>query len=103
MTGDSPAPCGHENFWSDVAVARLTDDDGGPVTAFIAEVTIKCVDCGMPFCFRGMPLGLSHLNPTMSLDALTATLPIHPEDDPTTGIGSPGYNVRFIERTTLDD
>lgn len=85
--------CEHIDFVALVDVARITDGDDGPVTAFHADVTIECAACHMPFCFRGMPMGLSHLGPTMSLDARTASLPIHPEDDPTTGIGSPGFNV----------
>lgn len=91
------AECEHVDFVAHVYVHRLTDVEDGPVTAYHADVRVSCASCGMPFCFRGMPLGLSHLGPTMSLDALTASLPIHPEDDPTTGIGSPGFNVRFSD------
>lgn len=37
--------CGHVDFVANVAVNRLTDDEGGPVTAFHADVTIECADC----------------------------------------------------------
>lgn len=83
--------CLHENFEANAAVNRISDVEGAPVNSFLVELIVKCIDCGMPFCFRGMPVGLSHMGPTMSLDARTACLPIHPEDDPTTGIGSPGF------------
>ena len=86
--------CEHPDLVVECEFNRLTDTEGGQVTAFLLEVKANCQACGMPFCFRGMPLGLSHLAPTMSLDALTVTLPVHPEDDPTTGIGSPGFSVQ---------
>ena len=89
--------CEHPDLAVECDFNRLTDVEGGPVTAFLLEVRARCQTCAMPFCFRGMPPGLSHLAPTMSIDALRATLPVHPEDDPTTGIGSPGYSVRFVQ------
>lgn len=75
-------PCAHLNFAAFADVARLSDVEDGPITAFLVELSVKCADCDMPFCFRGMPLGMSHMEPRMSLDARTASLPIHPEDGP---------------------
>lgn len=91
------AACPHEDFWADVAVQRLTEVEGGPVTAFYAEIKVKCVQCGEPFCFRGVPLGLSQLAPTMSFDGTELSAPIHPMSDPTIGIGTLGFSVRFRE------
>lgn len=94
----STETCTHEDFEARVDVQRLTDVEGGPVTAFVAEVSLHCAACSEPFCFRGVPLGLSHLAPTMSFDGTVLSAPIHPMSDPTVGIGSPGYSVRFTER-----
>lgn len=86
--------CAHENFAANVAVNRITDTEGGPVGGFLADITVSCADCDEPFCWRGLPMGLSHLAPTASLDATVMTAPLHPMSDPTTGIGMPGFNVK---------
>lgn len=92
MANQDP-PCEHHEFSALVDVARLTDIDGGPVTGYSADLTIECADCHEPMCFRGLPLGLSQLGPTMSLDGTRLTAPIHPISDPTAGIGLPGFSV----------
>lgn len=68
--------CQHEDFEANVAVGRITDDDGGDAIAFVAEVRVRCVDCGVEFGFRGMDPGLAYDSPTRSPDALEARLPL---------------------------
>lgn len=85
--------CPHEEFVAAVEVNRLTNSDDGPVEGFSLDLRVECAGCHEPFCFRA-PLGMSQFAPTMSLDALTLTAPIHPISDPTAGIGLPGFSVR---------
>jgi len=69
--------CPHENFAADVAVGRITDD-GGRVHSFLAEVTVRCLDCGEPFHFLGLEAGLSFTRPTVDVAATTLHAPIAP-------------------------
>lgn len=66
--------CNHENFEAAVIVNRLVD-----VGRFAADVHIKCVDCGTPFRFLGLPGGLHPEKPTVSFDGTEARMPIAPE------------------------
>lgn len=71
-------PCEHMNFVADVAVGRLTDGDGGPVTGYTSEIHIKCRDCGLPFRFLGLPFGHHFAEPRLSADSLELRAPIEP-------------------------
>ena len=66
--------CEHINFTADVRVGRITDGDGGEVTHFTADVSLKCADCGESFGFRGLPYGYTPGHPTVSIDHLEARL-----------------------------
>lgn len=68
--------CQHENFEASVDVGRITNEEGGDVCAFVAEVKVRCIDCGENFGFRGMAPGMSWGEPTRTPDALQATLPL---------------------------
>ena len=74
MVEHAPTPCAHENFSASVAVSRLVDTG-----RFIADVTIKCDQCGQPFQFIGLNPGVSTRDPMVSPDGLEARLPICPE------------------------
>lgn len=65
--------CKHMNFEARVAVNRLEDTG-----RFMAEVTIKCRDCGEPFQFLGLDAGLKMQGASVSFDGLEARLAIHP-------------------------
>ena len=67
--------CAHMNFAANVAVNRLED-----IGQFNADVTIKCAECGMPFRFLGLPLGMNLQGACMSIDGLEARLAILPQD-----------------------
>lgn len=70
--------CLHERFEATVAVGRLTDGDDGPVTAFVADVRVRCLDCGEPFCFRGLKGGYDAAGASVSADGQEAHLAIVP-------------------------
>lgn len=66
--------CKHMNFKALVKVARLED-----VGKFMAEVTVQCADCDLPFQFLGLEPGLKLNGATVSLDGLEANLAIAPQ------------------------
>lgn len=70
--------CEHENFAANVRVGRLTKDDGGPVTGYCADVTVKCVDCGLPFRFIGLNAGNHFAEPRVSVDGTELRAPLEP-------------------------
>lgn len=70
--------CQHENFIAGVQVARLFHDDGGPVTGYTAEVTIRCRGCGLPFRFIGLAAGNHYAEPRVSVDGLELRAPLEP-------------------------
>lgn len=90
-------PCDHPDFAVLADVARITDTEGGPAVGYSATFQVECTACHEPFCFRGVPLGVSQLAPTQSLDGTRLTAPIHPLSDPTTGIGLLGFGVEIRE------
>lgn len=71
--------CEHMNFDATVGVARMTDGEGGPVNGFMAEVRIKCRDCGVPMQFLGLQPGCDTQGARVSLDGLEANIAITPE------------------------
>jgi hypothetical protein len=65
--------CAHMNFSADVIVARLEDSG-----RFMAEVKVKCADCGEPFQFLGLEPGLDLSGARVSIDGLEANMAIAP-------------------------
>lgn len=73
--------CDHTMFYIHGKVARLTDsDESEVVTGYRADITIKCVQCQMPFEFVGLPAGFHHAEPTTSFDARELRCPIKPTE-----------------------
>jgi hypothetical protein len=70
--------CQHENFTASVKVGRLSKDDGGAVTGYTADVTVRCTQCGLPFRFIGLPAGSHHAEPRVSVDGTELRAPIEP-------------------------
>jgi hypothetical protein len=69
--------CAHERFSAHVGVQRLTDDSGR-VRNFIAEVQVRCTECGEPFHFLCPDTGLSFTRPTVNVGATMLHAPIAP-------------------------
>lgn len=70
--------CIHLEFACEAAVGRLTDGDDGPVRNFVAEIKIRCTQCGLPFRFIGAPTGYSFKHPTVDVPATELRAPIAP-------------------------
>jgi hypothetical protein len=86
--------CGHETFQTDVAVNRLSKDEGGPINAFSAEIQIHCVDCGEKFRWNCSTVGMLSGEPAISLDGLTLNAPLRPASaDDDFGLAIPGFRV----------
>lgn len=70
--------CPHMNFKADVRVGRLTDTEGGRVTGYAADVRVRCVDCDLPFRFRGLAAGSHYAEPRVSIDGTELRAPLEP-------------------------
>lgn len=86
--------CEHVNFKANVSVGRLSLEDGGPITHYSADVTIECAECGEPFEFLGLPVGLTSYGATTSLDALELRAAIKPQNGPAPPPGLAGFSVK---------
>lgn len=80
--------CAHENFAAEVKVARIGDGEN-VIRNFVAEVTVRCVQCETPFHFIGPEAGFSFKRPTVSVEATTLHAPIAP------GVGPVPQRIRF--------
>ena len=72
--------CEHESFRGDFKIARLSHEKDSPIDGYSADITIKCTQCGLPFRFKGVPLGVSQTGPTVSIDGTELRCPIEPSD-----------------------
>lgn len=66
------------SFLANVNVGRLTEGDGGPVTGYSANVTVKCADCGLAFRFIGLRAGSHYTEPRVSIEGEELRAPIEP-------------------------
>jgi hypothetical protein len=83
-------PCKHENFDCFCNVARIED-----IGRFSVDVTVKCMDCGTPFKFLGLPLGLDLNGACVNFDGTEARLAIAPKGEAIPPIhGVEGFTVR---------
>lgn len=76
--GERTKPCEHFNFATQANVFRLSDIEGGPITGFKLDLTVKCADCGLPFRFKGLPFGSHPHEPRLSVDSEELRAPIEP-------------------------
>ena len=86
-----PKTCKHESFECNVTVNRFED-----VNRFMADVTVKCVQCGESFRFIRLPAGLDFNSPCVSVDGCEGRFPIHPKGESLSELeGSPqGFTAR---------
>jgi hypothetical protein len=74
----SPEQCQHEVYKVLGQVCEIVDDESHDVYAYRLEVSVHCVQCGMPFTFLGLPEGYNISEPMSNIDHTTARLPIKP-------------------------
>lgn len=89
--------CEHERFQAKVDVNRLTKVEGGPVTGYVAEVTVWCLDCAKKFQFLGLEPGYDTQGARVSLDGLEANLALLPEGVKPNPFQRLAYNIRGFE------
>jgi len=69
--------CPHHNFASEVGVTCYTD-----CHYFMADIKIRCADCGLPFQFLGLPTtmirGRDKDGATVMIDGCEASIAIAP-------------------------
>jgi hypothetical protein len=97
MGVDPDRACPHLEFevWADIN--RLSQDEGGPIHGYRADIRIKCRDCGEPFRFIGTPAGVLADRPACSVDETELRAPIRPaSSDPDFGLGIPGFAIRQV-------
>lgn len=82
--------CEHKSFDAEVSVNRIED-----IGRFVADVRIKCMGCGEPMRFLGLPLGLDYNSSTVSFDGCEARIGIHPKSECVPPIhGVEGFTIR---------
>ena len=74
----TPKECQHASFAAKVKVGRLSHVEGGPISAFCADVKINCAECGMPFRFIGLPAGVHFAEPRVAVGGMELRAPIEP-------------------------
>jgi len=95
---DLDRPCPHADFAVFANVVRLAEREGGPVTAFVAELRVDCAQCGEHFRWIGVPAGHRGDRPMVSVDEFELRAPIRPaSSDPDFGLGIPGFAITYRE------
>lgn len=85
--------CAHEQFDSLVTVNRLEDS-----VRFVADVRIKCAQCGEPFRFLGLPTGLDLNGASVSVDGQEARLAIGTRETVANIIETPGPEMFTVRK-----
>ena len=87
---DKAKACKHEEFAVNTVVNRLEDTG-----RFQADITIKCDQCGTPFRFLGLPLGVDLNSAAVSFDGTEARMAIAPKGEAVPPIsGVEGFSVK---------
>jgi hypothetical protein len=73
-TSEAKVGCQHRKSHEAIVAVQCFEDTG----TFLAEIRIKCADCGLPFQFLNLPLGLHMGGSAMSVDGQEARLAIVP-------------------------
>ncbi|WP_053130878.1 hypothetical protein [Pseudomonas sp. MIACH] len=82
--------CKHEDLKATVGVTRIENKG-----RFMAEISIVCMQCGVPMQFMGLEPGLNYDGATVSLDGLEARIGIHPRGERPNPLQKlAGYSIR---------
>lgn len=69
--------CQHEDFSASVNIVPLVHDDAADsANVFMAEIRIVCAECEKPLGFKGVPCGVSLVEPMVSIDGLELRIPL---------------------------
>jgi hypothetical protein len=85
--------CKHTKAHKAIVRIDYLEDSG----RFMADVKIECADCGRPFQFLGLPLGLDLNGAAMDVEGQTARLAIAPVGtvpQPLDGAFASGFRIR---------
>jgi len=77
-----------------VAKIAYLEDKGG---AFMAEITIVCGDCGIPFQFLGLEPGIDTQGARVSIDGLEANIAICPQGAKPSPLQRMAFNVNKFD------
>ncbi len=70
--------CEHKDFKACANIFRMPQEEGGEIKSYCCDLKIECAECGMPFLFKGVPFGVTPVQPTMSIDRTELRIPIEP-------------------------
>lgn len=71
--------CEHKDFAAVVNVGRLLDDKNEAiVTGYMADIRINCTECGLPFEFLGLEMGMDLAGARVSPDGQEARIALTP-------------------------
>lgn len=74
--------CPHTEFEARAAVGRVVDDETQTTLQNLTiDLSVVCLQCGVPVQFYGLPLGVSTHMPTLSVDGLEARLVGFPQGE----------------------
>jgi hypothetical protein len=98
MTRKLKPECDHPDFDAEVVVNRLEDSG-----RFNADIRIRCVACGEPFRFIGLPCGVDLNGAAVSIDGTEGRFAIAPRNQVQTPLdadGVDGFTVRRVRDAT---
>ncbi|GAA3173144.1 hypothetical protein [Nonomuraea salmonea] len=94
--------CEHLDFAAQVGINRLTKEEGGPVTAYSADIEVRCAACGVRFEWMGLECGMLPDRPMVDVSGTMMAAPLRPVgSDPSFGMDAPGYRVRAYVKDEL--
>lgn len=90
--GGNVVSCSHENFFANVAVARISDSQ-----VWYADLTLICDQCGEKMEFIGFPMGLSPGEPMVDVTGTELRIPFRPysEEEAKRRIRSDDFKVTY--------
>ncbi|WP_439392342.1 hypothetical protein ACRQ5Q_22365 [Bradyrhizobium sp. PMVTL-01] len=84
--------CKHMNFAAQVNVARMEDTG-----QFMADITVRCSECNVPFQFLGMEAGIDTHGARVSVDGLEARIAICPQGARPNPLQRMAFNVKRFD------
>lgn len=70
--------CEHKDFMVEADVNRISREEGGEIYRYQADIRIKCTQCGHPFRFIGLPMGMDFNGAAVSANGQEGRFAIYP-------------------------